>query len=153
MKKAFLITAALVLSAGFISGQPSPYKAGEKVSYIVHYGPINGGIASLELKKDTFAGKEVVRSYFIAQTTGVADALYKIKDIYESYMDPVTELPVKSVRNIQEGHYRKYNVVLFDHNSISHRREFMILFHVSIFSGNNSWPGIITLKRVRSFQS
>jgi hypothetical protein len=119
MKKAFLITAALVLSAGFISGQPSPYKAGEKVSYIVHYGPINGGIASLELKKDTFAGKEVVRSYFIAQTTGVADALYKIKDIYESYMDPVTELPVKSVRNIQEGHYRKYNVVLFDHNSRS----------------------------------
>jgi hypothetical protein len=119
MKKAFLITAALVLSAGFISGQPSPYKAGEKVSYIVHYGPINGGVASLELKKDTFAGKEVVRSYFIAQTTGVADALYKIKDIYESYMDPVTELPVKSVRNIQEGHYRKYNVVLFDHNSRS----------------------------------
>ena len=117
MKKGFLITAVLLLTAGFVSGQQSPYRAGEKVTYIVHYGPINGGTASLELKKDTFAGKEVVRSYFIAQTTGVADALYKIKDIYESYMNPETELPVKSIRNIQEGRYRKYNVVLFDHNS------------------------------------
>lgn len=117
MMKTFLATAMLVLSAGLISGQSSPYKAGEKVSYIVHYGPINGGIASLELKKDTFAGKEVIRSYFLAQTTGVADALYKIKDVYESYMDPLTELPVKSIRNIHEGRYRKYNVVLFDHKS------------------------------------
>jgi hypothetical protein len=117
MKKVSLITAFLALLTGYISGQPSPFKAGEKISYIVHYGPINGGIASLELKRDTFAGKEVIRSYFIAQTTGVADALYKIKDIYESYMDPETELPVKSVRNIQEGHYRKYNVVLFDQKS------------------------------------
>jgi hypothetical protein len=119
MKKAFLITAILMLSAGFISGQPSPYKAGEKITYIVHYGPINGGIASLELKRDTFAGREVIRSYFLAQTTGVADALYKIKDVYESYMDPETELPVKSIRNIREGRYRKYNVVLFDHKSRS----------------------------------
>jgi hypothetical protein len=117
MKKLVLVISALLLSAGFITGQPSPYKAGEKISYIVHYGPINGGIASLELKRDTFAGKEVIRSYFLAQTTGVADALYKIKDIYESYMDPLTELPVKSVRNIHEGRYKKYNVVLFDHKS------------------------------------
>jgi hypothetical protein len=117
MYKALQIVTLLILSAGLISGQPSPYKTGEKVTYIVHYGPINGGIASLELKKDTFAGKEVIRSYFLAQTTGVADALYKIKDVYESYMDPVSELPVKSVRNIQEGRYRKYNVVLFDHDS------------------------------------
>jgi hypothetical protein len=117
MIKALQAATLLIMSAGLISGQPSPYKVGEKVSYIVHYGPINGGIASLELKKDTFAGREVMRSYFLAQTTGVADALYKIKDVYESYMDPVSELPVKSVRNIQEGRYRKFNVVLFDHNS------------------------------------
>ena len=32
-------------------------------------------------------------------------------------MDSVTELPVKSIRNIREGRYRKYNVVLFDHNT------------------------------------
>ena len=35
-------------------------------------------------------------------------------DIYESFIDPATELPVKSIRNIHEGRYKKYNVVLFD---------------------------------------
>jgi len=47
----------------------------------------------------------------------VAEALFKVLDIYESYVDPVTELPVKSIRNIREGRYRKYNVVLFDHKT------------------------------------
>jgi hypothetical protein len=117
MKKVSLITGLLILISCLASAQSSPFRAGEKITYLIHYGPINGGLASLELKRDTFAGIEVIRSYFIAQTTGVADALYKVKDIFESYMDPETELPVKSIRNVQEGRYRKYNVVLFDHDS------------------------------------
>ncbi len=44
----------------------------------------------------------------------MADALFKVKDIYESYIEPETELPVFSIRNIQEGRYRKYNEVFFD---------------------------------------
>ena len=47
----------------------------------------------------------------------MAEALFKVLDIYESYIDPVTELPVKSIRNIHEGRYRKYNEVLFDHKT------------------------------------
>ena len=35
-------------------------------------------------------------------------------DVYESYIDPATELPVFSIRNIREGRYRKYNEVSFD---------------------------------------
>jgi hypothetical protein len=100
-----------------MAGQDVVYQAGEKVEYIVHYGLINGGIASLELTNDTFAGKQVLHSVFVARTTGMADALFKIKDIYESYINPETQLPVKSIRNIQEGRYRRYNVVLFDHKT------------------------------------
>ena len=44
-------------------------------------------------------------------------SLFKVLDIYESYIDPETELPVKSIRNIHEGRYRRYNVVLFDHKT------------------------------------
>jgi hypothetical protein len=117
MKKLILITAFLFPGLVLTTGQTAPYKAGEKISYIVHYGPINGGIASLELRKDTLAGREVLHSYFIAQTTGLADALFRVKDIYECYINPETELPLKSIRNIREGRYRKYNVVMFDHNA------------------------------------
>ena len=117
MKNVLLIITGLVLMSGLIKAQQAPYAAGEKASYTLHYGIINGGIATLELRKDTFAGLDVLHSSFLVQTTGMADALYKVKDVFESYINPKTELPLKSVRNIREGKYRKFNVVLFDHKS------------------------------------
>jgi len=100
-------------------GQTVSYKAGERINYSIHYGVITGGIASLELISEISNGKEVWHSKLIAKTTGIADAIYKVLDVYESYIDPKTELPVKSVRNIREGRYRKFNEVLFDHKTRS----------------------------------
>jgi hypothetical protein len=117
MKKALLILTTICIFTLIGRSQSLSYQAGEKVQYLIHYGLINGGIASLELKKDSFAGKEVLHSVFIAQTTGIADVLYKVKDIYESYINPETQLPVESIRNVSEGRYKRYNVVLFDHKT------------------------------------
>jgi len=97
--------------------QPVSYKIGEKVYYSVQYGAINGGIASLEIDYDSLGGKQVWHSKITTKTTGLADAIFKILDIYESYIDPATELPMFSIRNIREGRYRKYNEVIFDHNT------------------------------------
>jgi len=107
---------ALALTTG-INGQPLSYKVGEKIEYSIHYGFITGGTASLELTQEELDGKEVWHSYFVARTTGMVDAVYRVLDIYESFIDPSTELPVKSVRNIREGRYKKYNVVMFDHST------------------------------------
>jgi hypothetical protein len=98
-----------------VDGQVISYKPGEKVYYTIHYGLITGGEASLELKNDSLSGQRVWKSSMIARTTGIADALFRVKDIYESYIDPKTELPLKAIRNIKEGRYHKYNVVMFDH--------------------------------------
>lgn len=106
----------LLLSSGS-QGQTISYKTGEKINYAIHYGVITGGLASLELISEISNGKEVWHSKLIAKTTGVADAVYKVLDVYESYIDPESELPVKSIRNIREGRYRKYNVVEFDHKT------------------------------------
>jgi hypothetical protein len=117
MKNILLILGGIFVLSCNVHGQNPPYQPGEKVQYIVHYGLINGGIATLQLQKDTLGGTEVLHSEFIAQTTGIADALFKVRDIYECYIDPETQLPVKSIRNISEGRYRKYNIVLFDHKT------------------------------------
>ncbi|HOK25318.1 MAG TPA: DUF3108 domain-containing protein [Bacteroidales bacterium] len=119
MKSNVLILFVLMLTVFSLSGQDSPYKAGEQVTYIIHYGPINGGMATMTLTKEEYEGKEVLHSYLLGYTTGVADAVFKVRDIYESYFSPETGLPYKSVRNIQEGRYRKYNVVIFDHETRS----------------------------------
>jgi hypothetical protein len=116
MKKFFWIMVAIMIPL-LGNCQIISYKAGEKVNYSVHYGLINGGIAALELNSEILDGKEVLHSKIMAKTTGLADAVFKVLDIYEVYMNPETELPVKSIRNIREGRYRNYNLVLFDHNT------------------------------------
>lgn len=110
---------AIVCSSAVLSQGVYSYKVGEKVNYSIHYGVITAGIGSLELNSETLDGKVVWHSRLVGRTTGMAESFFKLLDIYESYIDPATELPVKSIRNIHEGRYRKYNVVLFDHKTRS----------------------------------
>ena len=116
MRRLLIILPVIMISFS-ANGQVKSYKPGEKVNYVVQYGPITGGTGALELTSDTFKGREVWHSKILGKTTGLADVVFKVLDVYESYMDPETELPVKSIRNIREGRYRNYNVVLFDHKS------------------------------------
>lgn len=119
VKSLYIVIAVLIFAASpvFPQNPGSPYKPGEKATYLLHYGMLNGGIVKLEMKDSMLDGKRVWHSAISAQTTGVADAMYKVRDVYESFIDPATELPVKAIRNISEGRYRKYNVVLFDHKT------------------------------------
>jgi len=95
----------------------SPYKPGENFTYLIHYGFINGGKAFININNDLILDKRAYHVKIQAKTTGIADALYKVRDTYESYIDPLTDLPVKAIRNISEGRYKRYNEVLFDHES------------------------------------
>lgn len=114
----YIITLAVLCSLS-ASGQVQSYQPGEKLYYNIKYGVVSSGVGSLEVKRDTIDGREVWHARFVARTTGLADAIFKVLDIYEVYIDPETELPVKSIRNIREGRYRKYNVVMFDHKTRS----------------------------------
>ena len=135
MQRILYITVILLIISTLATGQAVSYKVGEKVTYSIQYGPITAGIGTLELKSDSFNGREVWHSILAARTTGMAEALFKVIDIYESFIDPATELPVKSIRNIHEGRYRKYNVVLFDHKT---RADSSIL--TSDLTGNHIAP-------------
>jgi len=115
MKKLLLLTAFNVMFLYPGTGQNNSYQSGERIKYIIHYGFITGGEAILELNIDTLNGKETLHSRLTGRTLGIVDALFKVLDIYESYMDPVSELPVRSVRNISEGNYKRFNIVDFDH--------------------------------------
>jgi hypothetical protein len=114
MRKLLIVIVCISSLTVLLRGQEIPYKPGEKATYYVRYGPVTGGYASFEINWDTLKGKEVLHSYFDCHTIGIADVFYRIKDIYESYIEPESELPLLSIRNVQEGHYRRYNTVLFD---------------------------------------
>jgi hypothetical protein len=88
--------------------------AGEKITYQIKYGFIVGGITTLTLTDTTYKKKSVFHASAIGETTGLADKLYGVKDIYESWFDKKTNLPYKQIRNIKEGHYTLYNEVTYN---------------------------------------
>ena len=140
-KTALTVLLILSLTLQMLVAQKQPYMPGEKVSYQIKYGIVGSGQATLEIKEGYYKGKPVWHAVVAGQTTGLADALYKVRDIYESYIDPETDLPVFTVRNISEGRYRKYNEVGFDHSS---RSDSTLLF--SDLSGQHTGPkGLLDL--------
>lgn len=91
------------------------YNEGEELLYIVKVGPLNGGRATLKLKKTTLDERTVFHAVGEGRTTGAVNAVFNVVDIYESYFDVATALPYKTIRNIKEGNYKRYQVALFDH--------------------------------------
>ena len=109
----------IIIQNAYSQSQTECYNSGEKLKYLMHYGWIDGGEAYLTIDSTTFEGKQLFYTNITAQTVGIADVLYKVLDVYESYFDTQTGLPVKAVRNIKEGNYRYYNELVFSHNEDS----------------------------------
>lgn len=90
------------------------FMVGEILTYQIRYGFMVGGITTLTLTDTIYKKKSVFHASAIGETTGVADKLYGVKDIYESWFDKETNLPYKQIRNIKEGHYKLYNEVTYN---------------------------------------
>ena len=91
-----------------------PYSAGETLTYQVKYGFINGGNTTFSLTEEAYHRKNVFHAKAVGQSTGIANALYGVKDSYESWFDKGTTLPFKQIRDIKEGHYTLYNEVTYN---------------------------------------
>ena len=92
----------------------------EEIEYILRFGFIKGGKATLTAEKEKLNKKQVIHYRMRGRTTGLVDKFFEVNDVYESWVDPKTYLPVKSVRNVKEKKYRFYDEVIYDqkHDSI-----------------------------------
>ncbi len=106
MKRSIILF--LILTALGAAAQPI-----EKFGYNLKYGFIKGGEAVLSVKDTTYEGNPALHYYLQGNTVGLADALYSVNDVYESYVDPVTILPYMTIRNVKERKYRFYNETYF----------------------------------------
>ncbi len=97
------------------------FKAGENLTYQIRYGLIVGGTTTISLSEAVYEEKFVFHALAIGQTSGMADKIYEVKDIYQSWFDKETNLPYKQIRNIKEGSYKWYNEVTYDreNNTVS----------------------------------
>jgi len=94
--------------------QHIPDYLGEELEYSIYYSFIRAGTATMSFQEDSLS-----ENYYIkmdSRTVGVANTLYRIRDIYECSMDPRTGYPLIAIRNVREGRYRAYNEVEYDHH-------------------------------------
>jgi Protein of unknown function (DUF3108) len=91
-----------------------PYADGEKLIYTIKFGPIIGGTASMVVKQVKYKNNQVYHSVAQGRTIGLAEKLYSVKDVFESYFDIHTGLPHKLIRDVKEGNYKKHEEAYFD---------------------------------------
>jgi len=94
------------------------FQPGEELIYELKYGFIKGG----ELKINVWLESVGYDYYFhvVARcyTTGLISKMATINDIYESWFDISTGLPIQAIRNVTENNYKRYNVDLFFQDSL-----------------------------------
>lgn len=106
MKK--IILYILILSTfSFDSFKEDSFDVGEYIKFRIHYGIVNAGYATLEIKDATINNKKVFHAVGKGYTTGMSRFFFKVEDLYESYFDKETGEPYRYVRKINEGGYTK----------------------------------------------
>lgn len=94
---------------------------GEKMTFKVFYSVIgiyvDAGTAYVNVNKERFNNKMVYHIVADGYSNPTYDWIFKVRDRYESYMDTLSLKPYKFVRNIDEGGYKKYENVTFNHDA------------------------------------
>jgi hypothetical protein len=84
-----------------------PFKVGEEITYLVHYGLMNAGIAKISVVERTKVdGKMAYHMVGTGKSAGMVDWFFPTKDRYETMMDEKTLQPLRFIRDVDENGYR-----------------------------------------------
>lgn len=106
MKK-IIILLLFITTVSFNPKKEDAFDVGEWFKFRIHYGIINAGYATMEVKESTINSKKVFHVIGKGYTTGMSRFFFKVDDLYESYIDKETGNPYQYVRKIDEGGYIK----------------------------------------------
>ena len=115
--KQLLFIVFLFLSCSIFSQNNFPYKVGEYAAYKVSFGPIWVGYADLEITEITSINNKP--SFHIigkGKTAPFFDWFFKVRDVYETFIDTSTLLPIEFNRAVNEGGHLINQHYSFNHN-------------------------------------
>lgn len=95
---------------------PSASAKEERIKFHVKFGFIKGGEIVMIIKDTVFNNKPAVHYSIDGRTTGITNVIYGVHDLYETTVDAETYLPLKAIRDIKEGSYKRYNETFFYHD-------------------------------------
>lgn len=93
---------------------------GERLYFKVYYNMgriwVGAGEATFNVTGEDMNGRRVYHIIGDGKTMKSYEWFYKVRDRYESYIDAGTLLPVRFIRNVNEGGFKIYNNVTFNQN-------------------------------------
>lgn len=117
MKKLVIFILFLGMMSFTGSQKERAFDVGEWFKFRIHYGVVNAGYATLEVKEAVKNNKKVYHAVGQGFTTGMTKFFFKVSDNYESYFDKETGNPYQFVRKIDEGGYTKNQEGFFNQTS------------------------------------
>jgi len=97
------------------------FKTGESITLKVFYNAagiyIGAGEATFTANLERYNGKTTYHCIGEGKSYPFFDNFFKVRDRYESYIDTITMLPIKFIRSVDEGGYKIYNNVSFNHTA------------------------------------
>ena len=112
-----LIIAFISFSFFCFSQTNLPYNLGEYAAYKISFGAINVGYAELEVKE--FVSVNNKPSFYIigkGRTAPFFDWVFKVRDVYETFIDTSTLLPLVFNREVREGGHSISQQYNFNHS-------------------------------------
>jgi len=105
----------------FCGVKNTAFQAGEEISYTVYYAVagiyIDAGNATFTNVLEKINGRPVYHIAGVGKTNPSYDWIYKVRDKYETFIDTGSLQPLKFLRNVDEGGYKKYENVTFNRNA------------------------------------
>lgn len=102
----------------FCGIENNSFKVGEQITFTVYYAVagvyVNAGNATFTSVLETLNNRPVYHITGEGKTNPSYDWIYKVRDKYETYIDTATMQPLKFVRNVNEGGYKKYQNITFN---------------------------------------
>jgi hypothetical protein len=99
------------------SNPNTAFKEGEVLTYRLHYGIMDAGIAILEVKPSIMeiSGRKVYHIVGNGFSKGTFDWFYKVRDRYETFIDRDALVPWMFVRRVDEGGVKFSQDYVFNH--------------------------------------
>ena len=127
MKKLLFVISFIILSTISIAGgdfcitSNYAFLPGERITFKVYYSVIgiyvDAGTAHFTLTREQMNSKPVYHVVAEGNSNPRYDWIFKVRDRYETYMDTASLLPLRFVRNVNEGGYKKQENVTFNHQA------------------------------------
>ncbi len=93
----------------------------ENISFQIFYSVVgiyvNAGTANFSLNPEMVNNRPSYHVVGSGTSNPSYDWIFKVRDRYETYIDTATLQPLKFIRNIEEGGFKKYENITFNHQA------------------------------------